>query len=217
MLAEIIPGSYDFEGKRVLEPSKKRYPFFKNRAMGIYFDRPLEQRCGSVEEVRTFLKRCRYVSDEEQFGVRDHWAPPHEFEKSRKGDCDDFALWTWRQLVEMGHSARFVCGRAGRYGGGHAWVTVRLEDREYLVEPLAARVGIPRLETLRYWPALSVEMRDRKPLYFEHRRQGQPAPFPMDVRLLPEWILFRMRVLWLWIRWPFAWLWYGVRRLTGRV
>jgi hypothetical protein len=39
--------------------------------------------------------------------------PPEDFEKSRKGDCDDFAMYAWRQLLKMGYNARFVGGRIG--------------------------------------------------------------------------------------------------------
>jgi len=89
--------------------------------------------CRDIDEVRAFLSTCRYVSDREQFGVEDHWAAPEQFEQTRRGDCDDFALWTWRQLLGPGYNARFVVGRAGKYRGGHAWVTFELGDKTFLV------------------------------------------------------------------------------------
>jgi hypothetical protein len=52
-----------------------------------------------MADVRNFLVGCTYVSDTELFGKRDYWQPPEDFEKRRKGDCEDFALWTWRQLL----------------------------------------------------------------------------------------------------------------------
>ena len=98
MIAEVIPNFYDFEGRRVFQPKKKRYPWFEGRPMGSFLSQPLKVVCRDIDEVRSFLRTCRYASDQEQFGVKDHWMPPEEFERARRGDCDDFALWTWRQL-----------------------------------------------------------------------------------------------------------------------
>jgi len=69
--------------------------------MGAFFSQPLNVVCRDMNEIRAFLSTCRYVSDPEQFGVRDHWMSPEEFELARKGDCEDFALWTWRQLLAL--------------------------------------------------------------------------------------------------------------------
>jgi hypothetical protein len=48
------------------------------------------------------------VSDQELLGKLDYWQPPEDFEKRKKGDCEDFALWTWRQLLDMGYGAPLV-------------------------------------------------------------------------------------------------------------
>jgi predicted transglutaminase-like cysteine proteinase len=138
VIAEVIPGFYDFAGKRISRPSKKRHPSFVGRPMGSFISQPLNVVCRDLDEIRTFLSNCRYVSDREQFGVRDHWVPPEQFEQTRRGDCDDFALWTWRQLLSLGYSARFVTGLAGRYGAGHAWVSFQVHDQVFVVEPLLA-------------------------------------------------------------------------------
>ena len=112
----------------------------------------------TFDDIRRFLSTCEYVSDPVQFGRADYWLPPEEFERRRRGDCEDFALWTWRQVMALGYSARFVCGHAGRYGGGHAWVTFERDGRTFIVEGLAARFGsrFPRLSTLRYLPRVSL-------------------------------------------------------------
>ena len=94
---------------------------------------------------------------------------PEEFEQKRRGDCDDFALWTWKQLLGLGYNARFVTGVAGRYREGHASVSFRVLDRVYIVEPLLARYRkFPRLETLRYQPIVSVEITGSQVKFFEH-------------------------------------------------
>lgn len=120
MIAEIIPEAYDAVGKQVSQPFSRRKGPHPTFPMGRYISQPLSVRCQNIEDVRNFLLGCKYVSDEELFGKRDYWQPPEDFEKQRKGDCEDFALWTWRQLISMGYDARFIGGSAGRYGTGHA-------------------------------------------------------------------------------------------------
>ena len=213
MIAEVIPAFYDFDGKRISRPSKRRHPWFEGRPMGSFISQPLDVVCRDTDEIRTFLKTCRYVSDREQFGVKDHWMPPEEFENIRRGDCDDFALWTWRQLLGLGYNARFVVGSAGRYGIGHAWVSFRVRDRVFIVESLLPRYPrFPRLETLRYRPIVSVEVDGTHIKFFEHTKRAPDASFRIVAPLIPEWILFRIRM---WLRlclWPF----FVLRRLYRR-
>src|SRR5436309_871753 len=100
VITEILPGAYDFQGKQTFRPKKKRYGRFSPTfPMGRYVSQPLTVECRTLDDIRDFLKKCRFVSDKEQFGKDDYWMPPEEFEERRKGDCDDFALWAWRQLI----------------------------------------------------------------------------------------------------------------------
>src|SRR5690349_14402192 len=119
MQAEIFPQAYDAHGRKVLRPDLRRRGLRSTAPMRRYVSQPLTVKCASLLEVRQFLCGCEYVSDQEQFGRRDYWQPPEEFERTKKGDCDCFALWTWRELLTLGLDARFVTGRAGRYGQGH--------------------------------------------------------------------------------------------------
>ena len=84
--------------------------------MDFYISQPLSVECKNLEDLRGFLRKCRYVSDEEQFGLADFWMPPEEFERSRKGDCEDFALYAWRQLLSLGYSARPRLPKAQHFG-----------------------------------------------------------------------------------------------------
>ncbi len=59
--------------------------------------------------MRKFLSRCR-GRDMTEIQKRDYWQPPEEFERTRMGDCVDFGLWAWRQLLALGYPARFVGG-----------------------------------------------------------------------------------------------------------
>jgi hypothetical protein len=142
--------------------------------------------------VRRFLKDCKYVSDKEQFNREDYWMPPEEFEKTKKGDCDDFALWTWRQFLGMGYKARYVVGRAGRYGDGHAWVTFEKDGKHFIVEPLSRFMGekLPRLSFWRYFPSGSVEWDGRRLKYFIHEKPGHEPPSYLILKLLAEWVWF---------------------------
>jgi transglutaminase-like cysteine proteinase BTLCP len=181
--------------------------------MGSFLSQPLQIVCRDMEEIRSFLSTCRYVSDREQFGVNDYWMRPEDFERVRRGDCDDFALWTWRQLLGLGYSARFVTGSAGRYGTGHAWVSFRVNDRVFIVEPLLARrPKFPRLETLRYRPPVSVEVTGSGVKFFEHKKHVGEPPLRLVAPLVPEWLLFRLRTFQRWLLWPF----FALRRRYRR-
>jgi predicted transglutaminase-like cysteine proteinase len=208
VIAEVLPGCYDFEGRRISQPSKKRHPSFQGRPMGFFLSQPLKHQCRSLDEIRAFLSTCRYVSDQEQFGVLDHWMAPADFEQARRGDCDDFALWTCRQLLGLGYDVRFVVGSSGRYGGGHAWVTFRAQKRQFILEPLLPRQPkFPRLQTLRYKPAISVEMSGSQVKFYEHDKTRPEPPFRTIAQLIPEWLFWRvrcwLRYLWRLVLWPY--------------
>lgn len=171
MIAEILPESYDVAGRKVFRPDSRRHSGFQPTfPVGRYLSQPLKHPCKDFIELRRFLAHCEYVSDKEQFGKRDHWQAPELFEESKKGDCEDFALWSWRQLLEMNYAARFVVGRAGRYGDGHAWVTFEKDGKHYLLESLGWAFGLtlPRLSVIRYKPKFSVGWDGKNVSYFEH-------------------------------------------------
>ena len=157
--------------------------------MGRYVSQPLTVKCASIAEVRDFLRGCKIVSDEEQFDRRDYWQPPEEFEKTRKGDCDCFALWTWRQLLELGYEARVVFGQQGRYGTGHAWVEFFQDGICFLVEPQRRMLEtLPRLSTLAYHPRFSVAWDGKSLSYFQHEPQ-RPGPGLVELLgLVPEYL-----------------------------
>ncbi len=160
--------------------------------MGRYISQPLSVQCKTIGDLRSFLGDCKYVSDQELFGKRDYWQPPEHFEKTKKGDCEDFALWTWRQLVNMGFDARLVGGSAGRYGDGHAWVEYFQGGKCFLLEPLASGVGytLPKLSTLRYRPRFSVSWDGKDLKYFSHNKPGSHVGWQILAPLLPEYLVF---------------------------
>jgi hypothetical protein len=198
MIAEIIPEAYDAYGKQVSDPFHRRKGVHSTFPMGRYVSRPVGVQCKTIDDIRSFLSSCQYVSDQELFGKRDYWQPPEDFEKRRKGDCEDFALWTWRQLLNIGYDTRFIGGRASRYGDGHAWVEYFQDGRCFLLEPLRWRIGctMPRLSTLRYEPRISVSWDGKTLRYFSHRKPKSGVRWPTLLSLIPDYLVF----------WTFFWL-----------
>jgi hypothetical protein len=105
-----------------------------------YLEGPSLVPVGSLAEVQDWLLGCRYEHDEVLFGEADFWQHPSTFERLRAGDCEDFAVWTWRKLVELGYDVHLVAGwcvRGGELTGRHAWLLLRKEGVEYVFEPAA--------------------------------------------------------------------------------
>ena len=192
MIAEVFPEAYDVHGTKVLRPDLRRKGLHPTFPMGRYVSQPLTVKCESIGDIRRFLCDCKYVSDKEQFGKRVYWQAPEEFEKTKKGDCDCFALWTWRQLLALGFEARFVAGSSGRYANGHAWVQFSTEGKHFLVEPAIAGIGytLPRLNTLRYRPKFSVAWDGTNISFYKHRDRGGHPSFVQMIKLVPAWLIF---------------------------
>jgi Bacterial transglutaminase-like cysteine proteinase BTLCP len=192
MIAEIIPEIYDATGRQVSQPFSRRKGPRPTFPIGRYVNHPLTVACNSMQDVRRFLIGCEYVSDQELFGKNDYWQPPEEFEQRKKGDCEDFALWTWRQLLAMGYEARFIGGSCGRYGDGHAWVEYSQSGKWFLLEPLYSRMGgkMPRLSTWKYVPQYSVSWDGQTLRYFSHKRPQSQLGWKKLIPLLLAYLAF---------------------------
>jgi len=103
----------------------------------------------------------------------------------------------------MGYKARYVVGRAGKYGNGHAWVTIEKDGKHFVVEPLASYVGetLPRLSVVRYEPVGSFEWDGERLRYFVHKRPETSLSILEFVVLVGEWLSF----------WVEFWLRFGLR------
>jgi len=108
-----------------------------------YFEGESSVRVQSIDDIVAWLQTCEYVTDIELFHERDFWQHPGAFERRRRGDCEDFALWAWRKLAEVGVDADFCVGRVIGDDQGvdrqHAWVVFRVNGTAFLFEP-AARI-----------------------------------------------------------------------------
>jgi hypothetical protein len=95
----------------------------------------------SVDDIAAWLERCEYASDSEQFHEPDLWQEPCAFERRQRGDCEDFALWAWRKLIEIGIDAELFVGRICAADPArdrqHAWVVYRHGADVCLFEPAA--------------------------------------------------------------------------------
>ena len=140
--------------------------------------------------------------------------PPEDFEKSRKGDCDDFAMYAWRQLLEMGYKARFTAGKVGDEPGRHAWVTFEEDGKHFLLEPQACFLGLrfPRLDALRYSPEVSVEWNGEKASFFFHKERKFLPPIAEMPVLVLEWVYYHLGLFLLTV----YWLVVGLSRLVYR-
>jgi len=136
-----------------------------------YFTRQSSVEVSSISDIVNWLLECEYVPDPVQFQKRDYWQHPVDFEGTRRGDCEDFSLWAWRKLVELGHEAEFMVGKwvRGERVGTHAWVLLEYEGNRYLFESTGrthARVMRPHAEAFEHYiPFASVDRNLRKKVY----------------------------------------------------
>jgi hypothetical protein len=151
-----------------------------------YFEGESTVAVATVDELCEWLLACEYACDPDLFNEADLWQHPGAFERLRRGDCEDYALWAWRKLTELGIEAEFFVGRQrprqGQPGGAHAWVVCRLDGADYLLEATARSREhmLRRLDDARdaYVPHFSVDQRFRRHVfggYVQHRREQRRA------------------------------------------
>ena len=133
-----------------------------------YFEGESRVRVASIGDIVAWLQTCEYVSDLELFREQDFWQHPAVFEQRKRGDCEDFALWAWRKLAELGIEAEFCVGRVicddqPEIDRQHAWVVYRVNGAAFLFEPAAhtpSRVIRPLADAMgRYVPHFAVDCR----------------------------------------------------------
>ncbi len=146
-----------------------------------YFTGALSSGVSSLDDLRLWLRYCTYVRDTDQFGANDYWQHPVAFESLRKGDCEDFSLWAWRSLVEMGVEAEFVAGWMTPRGGaavGHTWIHMRQGGETLVLDPVvrdAGRMIRPAHEVEHtYTPQVSVDNAYRRYVYGGYYRMLRP-------------------------------------------
>jgi len=120
-----------------LEPPLRAFGPGASVEFGSYLEGESKVYVRSPTEVAMWLLQCQYASDVDLHGEEDAWLHPATLEFVRCGDCEDFALWAWRKLVELGLDADFVIGNRRLSDGAvqrHAWVVYRSNDGEFLFD-----------------------------------------------------------------------------------
>jgi hypothetical protein len=109
-----------------------------------YFEGDSAVTVSTLDDIQEWLLECEYVRDSDLFHEPDFWQHPRTFERLRKGDCEDHALWAWRKLLELNYDAELVAGRrlpwdpsVPEKDRGHVWVLFRHEGQSYLFEAVA--------------------------------------------------------------------------------
>lgn len=113
----------------------------------------------SIAQIDEWINSGSYVSDERLFGQADRWQLPSEIEKYRCGDCEDFSLWAWVQLLRMNVNARFMLGGLFDNELNHAWVCIYNKDGVKVLEctPSQFNVPIAAKNAPEYLPLLSLD------------------------------------------------------------
>lgn len=82
--------------------------------------------------------RLKYQLDEAGYNKRKEvWQTAKESYIKLRGDCEDHAILLADWLIGLGYDARVVTGKVkfrGQKPGGHAWVVLFFEGKEYLLE-----------------------------------------------------------------------------------
>jgi hypothetical protein len=161
---------YDYEGIQINDISTiEQLKNIPDYSFTQYLNSNIDYYYPNLKLLQDFLKECSYVSDEEHFGKNDFWMLPNSFENEKKGDCEDFAIYTWRQLYKMGYDSRLVIGTTGKDTKWHAWCTAKKNGKAYLIDPV--RAGYPFLLTSlirNYQPHYSFGVFDNSVKYYYH-------------------------------------------------
>ena len=103
----------------------------------VYFAGRSRVEATTPAAIAAWLMTCQYAGDQQLLGEPDAWQHPCAFEVVRSGDCEDYALWAWRKLVEAGYDATFVVGEhhpTNGVAGRHAWVVFRDQSQDHLLD-----------------------------------------------------------------------------------
>jgi hypothetical protein len=106
---------------------------------------------------RAVTSECRYTPDAGD-DDNDAWQTAQETQALGTGDCEDSSILLADWLLSRGFHVRVALGRYAERGG-HAWVVVRLDEKDYLLESTEGTSGAQRPPLLsevgsRYVPEL---------------------------------------------------------------
>lgn len=132
----------------------------------------------SFDEIIGWLSNCKYSSDSDTFHEDDFWQHPCTFEKLQEGDCEDYALWAWRKLIQLGYPAEFVAGRTRLldcpadqkpWSSAHTWVHFDKDGQRMLFDAAGRHpdIVIKPLDEIShaYLPEVSVDENLKRYVY----------------------------------------------------
>jgi hypothetical protein len=120
----------------------------------------------AVETWKNLARTVRYQLDEKKFGREEVWQTSSETLAAGAGDCEDLGLLLADWLLQESFDVRVVVGDSNSQGtgwSGHAWVSLRIEGLEYILEPtinpkIIAEEGVPSEAIERSWSKQFVPM-----------------------------------------------------------
>lgn len=93
----------------VLQKVEQQYGFYARKrveamnALFIHIDNYSDKQ--KLQEINDFFNRSAFVSDQNNWGVKDYWARPLEFLGRDRGDCEDFVIAKYFALKKAGLSS----------------------------------------------------------------------------------------------------------------
>lgn len=118
-----------------------------------------------MEPLYVISQRKQYQLDARQYsGRQEVWQTSREAYRFSRGDCEDHALLLADWLIAMEEDARVVLGEYR--GGGHAWVVLLRDGKEYLLEATKKK-GLSRSKP---YPLATLH-KDYQPVYMFNRSE----------------------------------------------
>jgi predicted transglutaminase-like cysteine proteinase len=93
-------------------------------------------RMTQIRLVNAYMNEAPYITDPENWGVRDYWESPGEF-MAKFGDCEDYAIIKYMSLKKLGFhidEMRVVAVRDLNLRIGHAVLAVYLDGKAYILD-----------------------------------------------------------------------------------
>jgi hypothetical protein len=169
-LASFFDDRADPWSRKEMKIDPRAFGLASESNFSTYLEGPSQVLAETIDAICDWLRECQAVDDQTLFFRPDFWQHPVTFEQLKKGDCEDHALWAWRQLFRLRIPSVFVTGLWRDIP--HTWVMMEHEGRDMLLETTckSGAMLLP-LETARhfYCPALGVDAACRTFVY-----QGYP-------------------------------------------
>ena len=171
----------------VCERCKRRFDLFGLDTAGKFHRPPWFLRGFQPRKVSSpfdawlsVLTGYQYMLDSKRFGRQEVWQLAEETHRWRQGDCEDTAILLADWLAASGYRARVVTGQVKRRG--HAWVVLRYQGQDYLLETTGGRRSFRRAALgsaamVKYFPEVQFE---RSGVWFRKRNAWTAHYFSDD-------------------------------------